>query len=329
MSVKYTYQKHVCSQGLTTEIRNSSIVTALEHMDTYFENETPYVDIYFKASLSNDDKTTLDTIVENHDPTPLPCNDVTKVSPVLDELERPFVRVDSRDDHDTTVFTVNGDKWTTVTGESVGTGDGSTTVFYLDHKEVRSVVVYLDGTETETFTVDYSAFENNNKAVHFSRGRITFSEAPANGVAITADYQYATIGGEEDLLIFDFSTDTSPKTIWLEHCDPVHIKDGVVFYQNGELDSKLNVYIVCPAGNYYYDNNDTPAYASEDTDIMHYVFNQVLSGSAEMGVYFDVEARSKAVPKNYKVKMVIDKGSATSLKGSIRLEINRERTVII
>lgn len=66
--------------------------------------------------------------------------------------------------------------------ESVGTGDGSTTTFNLDWGPVLpdSETVYLDGSETTNYTIDYNAIPTT----------ITFDSAPATDVAITADYTY-------------------------------------------------------------------------------------------------------------------------------------------
>jgi len=71
-------------------------------------------------------------------------------------------------------------KTTDVTGESVGTGDGTVTVYNLDNPPVTptSEDVYLGGTLTTAYTIKYD------------EGEITFDSAPGNGVAITADYAY-------------------------------------------------------------------------------------------------------------------------------------------
>lgn len=68
---------------------------------------------------------------------------------------------------------------TYVSDEAVGTGDDSTKTFDLDHSNIGllDLKVYLDGTETKDFIVTV-------------KGQITFTTAPANGVAITADYTY-------------------------------------------------------------------------------------------------------------------------------------------
>jgi hypothetical protein len=248
----------------------------------------------------------------------------------VDELKRPFVRAESRDEHDTTYFTVRGDEFISVSGENVGTGDGVLSAFYLDNKEVSNVVMYLDSTPTTAFTVDYSTFIDNNAASHFSRGLVTFNAPPSEGVEITADYTYAVIGtSPEDNLTFTFSATGQEKIVYVHFCDPAHIKDGVTFFRNGEIDSILNAYVVCPAGGYYLDNNSVPQYAFTETVLQHYVIDQILMGDAEMGVYFDVEARSRAMPVGYKLKFVISNGSAANLQGVVRLEINRERTSII
>jgi len=68
-----------------------------------------------------------------------------------------------------------------ITGENVGTGDGSTTEFYLDWTPVQaaSYTIYEDGT-AKTDGTDYT--------LDLETGKITFATAPANGAAITADY---------------------------------------------------------------------------------------------------------------------------------------------
>jgi len=69
---------------------------------------------------------------------------------------------------------------TPVTGEAVGTGDGLTKAFYLDHSPVKpsSVTVKLGSALATGYTLDYVA------------GIIYFTIAPGSGVAITADYTY-------------------------------------------------------------------------------------------------------------------------------------------
>ena len=78
--------------------------------------------------------------------------------------------------------------YSSVVAEAVGTGDGTTTVFYLDsvYPVNGTLTVYVSGTaktETTHYTVDYDA------------GKITFTAGniPTAGQAITADYRYTDI----------------------------------------------------------------------------------------------------------------------------------------
>lgn len=73
----------------------------------------------------------------------------------------------------------------TQTLEAVGTGDGTTTVFYLDMKHVDSstLLVYKAGV-LQTLTTHYT-FGGNNTAP-----AVTFVSAPTGGQAITATYDY-------------------------------------------------------------------------------------------------------------------------------------------
>jgi len=72
-----------------------------------------------------------------------------------------------------------------VTGENVGVGDGTTTTFTLANVGegivYQSETIYLDGV-AQTRDTDYT--------INYNTGQITFTTAPASGVAITADYKY-------------------------------------------------------------------------------------------------------------------------------------------
>lgn len=74
-----------------------------------------------------------------------------------------------------------------VTGESVGTGDGTEVDFVLDcvNPKPESLVVCLDGTPETGYTLEEIT------------GTLTFSTAPGAGVDITADY---TVGVDGMLL---------------------------------------------------------------------------------------------------------------------------------
>jgi len=74
--IQYDYTKTPISiDRLTIEIQQSSMITALDHIDLF----GAAVSIFFKADLSEADETTLGALVEAHDGTPLPENVVQSV----------------------------------------------------------------------------------------------------------------------------------------------------------------------------------------------------------------------------------------------------------
>jgi hypothetical protein len=69
VSELYTYAKLCNTNRLIAEIHDSTIVTALDYINTLDSPER--TDIYFKEALSEPDETTLDTIVDEHINEPL------------------------------------------------------------------------------------------------------------------------------------------------------------------------------------------------------------------------------------------------------------------
>jgi hypothetical protein len=69
-----------------------------------------------------------------------------------------------------------------VSGEAVGTGDGSDVTWSLANSNVDNVVVYLDAVQQDNYEF-WVAVD----------GEITFRTAPGAGVAITADYDFGIV----------------------------------------------------------------------------------------------------------------------------------------
>jgi len=78
-------------------------------------------------------------------------------------------------------------------GEAAGIGDGSTTVFNLDHTPIipESETIYLDGVVTTDYEIDYAG------------GAVTFTVAPGEGVIITADYDYEALNYDYYTIKYD------------------------------------------------------------------------------------------------------------------------------
>ena len=71
-----------------------------------------------------------------------------------------------------------------ITGEAIGTGDGSTTTFATDFIHATKATVYVDGVAASGVTVTDASSVTNN---------IVFATAPASGAVITADYHTSVI----------------------------------------------------------------------------------------------------------------------------------------
>lgn len=65
MSVKYTYTKLANTSKLQDEIQKSTVVTALDFINSYIDGGYK-IDIWFKSSLSPQDEVTVAELVENH-----------------------------------------------------------------------------------------------------------------------------------------------------------------------------------------------------------------------------------------------------------------------
>lgn len=208
MITKYSFSKLCDSERLRYEINTSSIVTALEKIET---KSTPATtDVYFKDSLSTEDDTTLSALVTSHVAVPLPDMEIKTVK--LDEVKTssgiPKVSVYEPEGPSATICSHNfADKcsWyqgaVQVTGGSLTSSDGfnflsalnKTHWIDLEHGRVYDednimaaaantykVKVYVDGVlkaETTDYTLDYVL------------GKVTFLTAQTG--VVTANYWYA------------------------------------------------------------------------------------------------------------------------------------------
>ena len=75
-SIKYYYSKIIDVPRLTQEIRNESIIIALDYINSTEQGDT---DIYFKSNLSSSDSVILNGIVDSHINSPLPENTIESI----------------------------------------------------------------------------------------------------------------------------------------------------------------------------------------------------------------------------------------------------------
>jgi hypothetical protein len=77
-------------------------------------------------------------------------------------------------------------------GESLGTGDGSNTIFYTGNTPVVDAN-YSDSVTVADLVVYVAGTSVTISAIVASNGKITLAVAPANGAAVTGDYDWSEI----------------------------------------------------------------------------------------------------------------------------------------
>ena len=145
--------------------------------------------------------------------------------------------------------------------------------------------------------------------------------------------------GDGKMLIWDFSNDddlvTPPtnckrKRLEFNFLDSVYIKEGTIYIKDAPKGCYLDFYIVCPAGQYYLDNNDILRLAEMDTITAHFVAKHHMQGSVPMGDELNTETCSEEIPNNYKFWIdITTPDTDNTSSGSISLELYRKRTVVL
>jgi len=261
-SIKYTYSienntenEEVAVSKLTSEIRQSDIVTALD----YISVNGDVLDIWMKELLSSGDETLLDSTVGSHDGK----EEIIPQTVHLDSTYyggKPSIRSESRPDGTSSYFTTRGDS-------ASGIGDGT-------------------------------------------RLEWDFSNAD-NDVSAPSGFK--------------------KKQIEAQFADNIWVKEGTVYFYNTPKGATIDFFVVCPAGQYYYDRNGTPQLASEDVVLSHYVVAHPMQDSAPMGDELNTEAATiDAVPPTYKFRIeVTTPDTDTQSNGYAELEVYRERSVLL
>lgn len=145
----------------------------------------------------------------------------------------------------------------------------------------------------------------------------------ANGKKLLWDFS-----NTEDLV--DAPTGYKRKKLEFRFIDPIYVKEGTLYYFNVLKGSICDMYVVCPAGQYYLSNNSVPRLASIDTSIAHYVVSHPLQGSIPMGDELNTEACSTQILANYKFWIDITVPEADNeSNGAISIKIYRLRTEVL
>jgi len=211
------------------------------------------------------------------------------------------------------------------------------------------LVLYVTSVTIETGNSDQDDFEENYKNENPNSLR-----SPDGKVLIRAESRpvdcttcFVGIGDSENNigdgkeLTWDFSNSDDEvdmpsgstkkrKRLEFSFLDAIWVKEGTIYYHNVPKGSYIDLYVVCPSGQYYLDNDGNPQLATEDTKICHYVSHHPMQGSVPMGDELNTECCSNEIPNNYKfwVEITVPDSDNTS-NGVITLELYRTRTLVL
>lgn len=119
------------------------------------------------------------------------------------------------------------------------------------------------------------------------------------------------------------------KRIKVRFNDPIYIKEGTIYFHDAPKLARANMFIVCPAGEYYISRvTGDPTLATEPVNMSRYVSNYIFSGSCPMGDELNAETCQEiAIPTNYElwIEITVPNTDSTSY-GWGMLELYRRRT---
>jgi len=213
------------------------------------------------------------------------------------------------------------------------------------------LIVYTCSISDISGNADLADFENNykadaNKTVHpLTEDGKEIVKSEMRPLACTTMFtsigDSETVIGEGKWLVFDFSNDDDEvempsgsemkrKRLEFSFLDPIWIKEGAIYQFDAPKGAYVDFYIVCPSGQYYYDNDNVPKLATEDTPIAHFVCKHPIYGSCPMGDELNSESASEEIPTNYKfwIDITVPDDNNTC-HGHFSLEIYRKRTKIL
>ena len=145
--------------------------------------------------------------------------------------------------------------------------------------------------------------------------------------------------GEGTRLTYDFENDeylvAAPsgykrKQTDFGFMDSVWLKEGTVYFHNTMKNSYVDLFVVCPSGQYYLKNDGSPGLATVDLPIEHFAIKQPIQGDCPMGDEFNTESCSQEIPSDYFFRMEVTVPEADDVSnGYISLELYRERTIVL
>ena len=216
------------------------------------------------------------------------------------------------------------------------------TEIWKDTSKVKGINIEQNDLDKQDFENNYKPYANKPIEPKSDDGKtIVRAESRPLGTTTVFTGQADSDNniGDGKILAWDFSNNNDlvdapngykRKRIEFKFIDSVWIKEGTIYYHNVLKNSYVDFYVVCPAGQYYYDNNNNLKQATSDTIISHYVIHHPIQDNVPMGDELNTESCSSEIPSTYKFWIdVTVPDSDNQSNGHIELEIFRKRTVIL
>lgn len=177
----------------------------------------------------------------------------------------------------------------------------------------RTVIQKITPTPTDS---DQEDFENNykgdaNKVGYYVRPEVR----PLNTTAYFTSRGDNTGVGDGKKICWNFSNSTddvgSPpsgynqKLLKFDFSEDVYIRGGILVYKYCLNDSYVDMWVVCPNGQYYKKNDGSIALATADTKIAHWAIELPMIGDSGPGELIDSGTASEPIPNNYEVWLQI------------------------
>jgi len=122
------------------------------------------------------------------------------------------------------------------------------------------------------------------------------------------------------------------KRLVVKFSEGVYLKEGTLYFKDASFGSFIDLMIVCPQNQYYYDRDGNPVQAVEGpVVIQHYCSHLQMAGDCPMGDEFNSEGCTEsAIPSDYEWWMFIVVPDAdVSSQGYVELEMYRPRTCLL
>lgn len=187
-------------------------------------------------------------------------------------------------------------------------------------------------------SLDKSAFPIDDDGKQYMRAESRPLEMTTYFTMAGDDIAGNIIGGGTELA-WNFSTGVdmiaapagyNRKRLEFSFIDVVRVKEGTLYWENALFGSYIDLFVVCPVGQYYLANDGSPRVASVDTPVEHFVNMHHMMGTCYMGDELNTEAASAEIPSSYKFWLDVTVPSIDgNSKGYGSIEVYRNRTVIL